>query len=60
MGARGLCTAQVRVRFSHGPPYNWGLAQLVEQRILIPRVTGSIPVPLAITQHSLYISPLIL
>jgi hypothetical protein len=29
----------------------WGLAQLVEQRVLIPRVTGSNPVPLAM--HSL-------
>ena len=36
-----LCGKQSR-------PNNWGLAQLVEQRVLIPRVTSSNLVPLAI------------
>jgi hypothetical protein len=45
MVARGLCTSQARVRFSYGPPIQFAdVAQLVEQRIENPCVTGSNPV----------------
>jgi len=45
MVAQGLCKSLAGVRFSYGPPIQFAdVAQLVEQRIENPCVTGSNPV----------------